>query len=244
MFIQKHLEIFKSTVDKYFDLLEEQRWAGGYATSSLVDYLENKCLNFENLNMSFSPSKLKFNRAQLIERAKADSGISDLEVVLDIFAWGGINRKHACLALQSFNRWEDIISKLRNMEYSSIKGYDKFYKLKNKKELSGIGPAYYTKLIFFCHPKHDGYIMDQWTARSVNLLLDQSHDRIRLNKSKYFQGVSDHNDQCVYKKFCFNIKRLAEECSYQDHPSKIEEALFSKGGRNKLDWRRYVIKHT
>lgn len=244
MFVQKHLKIFKSTVDKYFELPEEQRWAGGYATISLVSYLEKQCLNLDNLNISLSPGQLKFNRDQLISRAKADSGISDLEIVLDIFAWGGINRKHACLALQNFNSWKGIIRSLRNKEFSSIKGYNEFYKLRNKKELSGIGPAYYTKLIFFCHPKHDGYIMDQWTARSVNLLLNQSDNRICLNKSKYFQGVSDSNDQCVYKNFCCNVKRLANECGYQDHPSKIEEALFSKGGRNKLDWRKHVIKHT
>ena len=243
MFTPEHLEVFKSSVKKYFELPEAQRWAGGYPTISLVDYLEKKCLNFDNQNMSFSPSQLKLNRAQLIDRAKADSGISDLEVVLDIFAWGGINRKHACLALQSFNSWKCIISKLRNEEYSSIKGYEKFYELRNNNELSGIGPAYYTKLIFFCHPKHDGYIMDQWTARSVNLLIDQSDNRIRLNKSKYFQGVSDFNDQCVYEEFCCNVERLAKECGNPD-PSEIEEALFSKGGRNKLDWRRYVIKHT
>lgn len=243
MFVRKHLEIFKSTVGKYFELPEEQRWAGGYATNSLADYLENKCSNLGNSNISLSPSTKKINRAQLIERAKSNSGISNLEVVLDILAWGGINRKHACLALQSFSRWEPIISELRNKKCSSIEGYRQFYKLRKNKELSGIGPAYYTKLIFFCHPNHDGYIMDQWSARSVNLLLNQSDERIRLNKSKYFQGVSDYNDKCVYKKFCCDVERLAKECGIRD-PGQIEEALFSKGGRNKLDWRRYVIQHT
>ena len=242
MFIEKHLEIFKSTVDKYFELPEEERWTGGYATASLSDYLQKQCLDLGNLDTLPSLSKTKLNREQLIGRA--NSSISDLELVLDIFAWGGINRKHAFLALQSFNSWKCIISKLRNEEYSSIKGYEKFYELRNNNELSGIGPAYYTKLIFFCHPKHDGYIMDQWTARSVNLLLSHSDELIHLNKSKYFQGVSDRNNQSIYKKFCCKVKRLAEECGYPEHPSKIEEALFSKGGRNKLDWRRYVIKNT
>lgn len=241
MFIRKHLEIFKSTIDRYFELPEEQRWAGGYTTISLSDYLQRKCLNLENLDILPLLSTTKFDRVQLIERAKATSGISNFEVVLDIFAWGGINRKHAFWALENFKSWEYIIKELRQ-GLSSIEAYDEFYHLR-KKSLRGIGPAYYTKLIFFCHPKHDGYIMDQWTARSVNLLLDQSGDRIRLNKSKYFQGVSDCNDQSAYKKFCFDVKRLAKECGNRD-PGQIEEALFSKGGRNKLDWRRYVIKHT
>ena len=162
---------------------------------------------------------------------------------MDIFAWGGINRKHACSALQSFVGWEPIISNLRSEKCSSIEAYNQFYELRKSKKLSGIGPAYYTKLIFFCHPKHDGYIMDQWTARSVNLLVDQTEAHVRLNKSKYFQGVSDTNDQRVYEKFCNNVERLAKKCGKGD-PSEIEEALFSKGGRNKLDWRRYVIKHT
>ena len=243
MFVNKHLEVFKSTVDKYGELPEEERWAGGYATISLVGYLEKQCLNLHNLDILRSSSNLKFNRAQLIDRAKADSGISNLEVVLDIFAWGGINRKHACSALQSFVGWDPIISALRNDKCSSVEGYNYFYELRKNKELMGIGPAYYTKLIFFCHPKHDGYIMDQWTARSVNLLIDHSESRVRLNKSKYFQGVSDSNNQYVYEEFCCNVERLAKECGNPD-PSKIEEALFSKGGRNKLDWRRYVIKHT
>ena len=46
MFIQKHLDMFKSTVDKYFELPEEQRWAGGYATVSLSDYLQKKMSEF------------------------------------------------------------------------------------------------------------------------------------------------------------------------------------------------------
>ena len=243
MFIKKHLDIFKSTVDKYFELPEEQRWAGGYATVSISDYLHKKCLNLGNLDILRSPSTRKFNRNQLIERAKASSGISDLEVVLDIFAWGGINRKHACLSLQSFSKWQPIISDLRNKKCSSIEAYNQFYRKRKNKEFNGIGPAYFTKLIFFCHPEHNGYIMDQWTSRSVNLLLDRPTELIRLTKSKYFQGVSDDNDKCVYKEFCFNLERLANECG-SDDPKKIEEALFSKGGRNKLDWRRYVIKHT
>ena len=198
----------------------------------------------DNLDIPRSPSNIKFKRAQLIDRAKADSGISNLEVVLDIFAWGGINRKHACLALKSFNSWCRIISSLRNETYSSFDGYNEFYKLRNNNELSGIGPAYYTKLIFFCHPKNDGYIMDQWTARSVNLLIASSSDIIHLNKSKFFQRVSDEkNHQEVYKKFCCVIKNLAKECGNRD-PKQIEEALFSKGGRYTLDWRKYVIKHT
>jgi len=134
MFTPEHLEVFKSSVKQYFELPEAQRWTGGYATISLVDYLEKKCLNFDNQNMSFSPSQLKFNRAQLIDRAKADSGISNLEVALDIFAWGGINRKHACSALQSFVAWEPMISALRNDKCSSIEGYYRFYELRKNKE--------------------------------------------------------------------------------------------------------------
>jgi hypothetical protein len=241
MFIRKHLEIFKSTIDRYFELPEEQRWAGGYTTISLSDYLQRKCLNLENLDILPLLSTTKFDRVQLIERAKATSGISNFEVVLDIFAWGGINRKHAFWALENFKSWEYIIKELRQ-GLSSIEAYDEFYHLR-KKSLRGIGPAYYTKLIFFCQPKHDGYIMDQWTARSVNLLLDQSNDPIRLNKSKYFQGVSDYNDKCVYKKFCCSVEGLAKECGHDD-PKKIEEALFSKGGHKKLDWRKYVIQNS
>lgn len=36
--------------------------------------------------------------------------------------------------------------------------------------IPGIGPAFFTKLIYFFSPTPDFYILDQWTAKSVNLL--------------------------------------------------------------------------
>ena len=56
MFVNKHLEVFKSTVDKYVELPEEERWAGGYATISLVGYLEKQCLNLDNLDILRYPA--------------------------------------------------------------------------------------------------------------------------------------------------------------------------------------------
>jgi hypothetical protein len=96
-----------------------------------------------------------------------------------------------------------------------------------------MGPAYFTKLIFFLDPKHDGYIMDKWTATSVNLLWNPW--LIKLSAEYY---VTDRNTEIEYEKFCQVIERIATELNLS--PVIVEERLFSSGGRKSHPWRRHV----
>ena len=61
-----------------------------------------------------------------------------------------------------------------------VGAYKQFHRLVNEKKLTHMGPAYFTKLIYFLGSKQNGYIMDQWTARSMNLLRKCDKYKIRL----------------------------------------------------------------
>jgi hypothetical protein len=99
-----------------------------------------------------------------------------------------------------------------------------------------MGPAYFTKLIFFLRPDLNGYIMDQWLARSINLLFPQAGP-IRLSNTV----VTDRNTADDYERFCSHVEHVARELGIT--PAEAEERMFSNGGRSKGRWRQYVIAH-
>jgi hypothetical protein len=99
-----------------------------------------------------------------------------------------------------------------------------------------MGPAYYTKLICFTNRNLGGYIMDQWTAKSINLLTNSN--LVSLTSGGL---VSDSNDCNTYEMFCNYIEELAKHTKLS--PLDTEEALFSYGGKKKGYWRNTIIKH-
>ena len=113
--------------------------------------------------------------------------------------------------------------------------------------MKGIGPAFYTKLIFFLG-NHEGLIMDQWTAKSVNLICN--------DKIIKFDGdtVSKRNNDNVYKAFIEIVKKLQIELA-MDSLSETEALIFStsrKVNKSELsfeknliasEWRNFVIEN-
>lgn len=175
----------------------------------------------------------KLTRTELKEICCKNSGASDLKCAISIMAWGGKNRKHGVTLFNHFNKIEPIISDMRNGKISHYDAYKDFDRIWQEKENIGMGAAYFTKLIFFCDPEHKGYIMDQWTSKSVNLLTGQ--DVVSLTSTGY---VGKKNTVNNYRNFCENIERLAKELKTSGE--NIEIALFSKGGRKKWPWRQYI----
>jgi hypothetical protein len=102
----------------------------------------------------------------------------------------------------------------------------------------GIGPAYFTKLIFFANPRHDGYIMDQWTSRSVNFLLERSP----IVKMRTKNHVDPRNDEAAYERFCCAVEALSDLLINRS-PEETEQCLFSTGGRQPHPWRRYLLEN-
>ncbi|MPR11501.1 hypothetical protein FS320_26650 [Microvirga tunisiensis] len=110
------------------------------------------------------------------------------------------------------------------------------YGLFESTPIAGLGPAYFTKLIFFLLQSNDGYILDQWTGKSVSILFEPCF--IAFDHSGY---VARRNSAHVYERYCRNVEALAERLDLA--ASRTEELLFSRGGRPKHPWRHYVVQN-
>lgn len=176
----------------------------------------------------------------------AQSGEYDsLSFAVSVLAWGGMNRQHGRFLFANTTNWLPIVDQLRSGRIESSAAYEAFYNLRFDGRLPGMGPAFFTKLIFFSHPRHNGFIMDQWTARSVNLL--SQHEVVATTLTNNRNGriqhrVADQNTANTYAEFNDFILGLAKAIGYVGREDKVEEALFSTG-RGTGAWRNYVIKH-
>lgn len=184
-------------------------------------------------------SKTALNRSDLY-RMSADEGTSDLDFSANVLSWGGMRRDHGARCLETFEEWLGVVSRLRAGRVSRGEAYSEFMSLRLSGNLKGMGPAFFTKLIFFGGKQHNGYIMDQWTGRSVNFLFDE--EIVNLNRIGSAAFVTDRNDEIVYEKFCDAIEALTQLVEFTSDPKILEEVLFSSGGRQKGKWRTYLIE--
>lgn len=184
-----------------------------------------------------------FDRARLKAIAQEDSGFSDSDVMWAILWWGGMDRRNALrLADQERDREakglepkvSDIVKRLRRGSLRRDAAYDELREL-NKS--NGLGPAFFTKLIYFAGKAHDGYIMDQWVARSVNFLFNEQIVKMNGNT------VASSNTSKTYEKFCKKIKWLADDSEIS--PEQAEMRLFSPTWDKGADtWRNYHREQT
>lgn len=107
------------------------------------------------------------------------------------------------------------------------------YNLFLKTPVPGLGPAYWTKLLYFFSPTPDFYIMDQWTAKSINLLTNNKVVRMVGN------AVSNFNKKGNYEAYCYEVDEIARLMGISGE--QAEEMLVSKGGRNRWPWRCHVV---
>jgi hypothetical protein len=206
-------------------------------------------------------SDVPYDRHQLrekIHQSKAQASPEIVkELVVDILAWGGLGTKNGQRALRSWDDWIAPCVILANC-MATLEAYDQFYHLKKRKALKGIAPAYYTKLIYFLG-EGDGLIMDQWTARSINLLFGKM---IKMNggtKKVKTMTVAPQNDSVTYQNYLERVQALSDHLSSAVgkavSPHETEELIFSfsgtpskKGRLNEAQhsavsaWRRYLIE--
>ena len=188
-------------------------------------------------------------RSDLFEFAETQPRVE--LVAAAILAWGGMHRQHGQKLFER-DGWLEIAKGVREGTVSRGEAYDAFAELRAKGDLPGMGPAYFTKLIFFLMPRPGtasrpvGYIMDQWTACSINILLDDP-TAIRTDAMYSWAGpeklgsqyvVSDHNSSDQYERFCRAVEALAMQLELPS--DAMELLLLSEGGRNPLPWREYV----
>lgn len=149
-----------------------------------------------------------------------------------ILAWGRINRLHAATVFRNEDIWLPAMQRALDAP-TRAEAYAAFQTA--ALATRGMGPAYFTKILFFARPDLSAYIMDQWTARSVNLLLDAPAIRM-VNRV----AVCKSNGPEVYEHFCGVVEDLA--ASFGKSGAHIESCLFSTGGRGKAaaPWRQHV----
>jgi hypothetical protein len=175
-------------------------------------------------------------------------------VCWSILAWGGMHGKHRdSLMEQKDDRWLRLANTIRSGHLSRQESYDAFSKLKAEGYLKGMGPAYFTKLIFFMMPRSastypPGYIMDQWVGSSVNLLADREvvlmnrFSTWKKNKTAIVLStdlvVSELNDGTRYEEYCSFIEAIGRIINRP--AAETELLLMSSGGKKKQSWRDYV----
>lgn len=217
-FHKKHLNIFKA------NLTNDQDWAG-HDVRKWWDYVTNK----RKCNL---PSE-KLTRQALKEFCHKDSKYTDEECLGAVMAWGGQNRKHGQTLFSRKDEVLPIIADMRTSSINHLQAYKAFDYLCQQDKKLGMGAAYFTKLIFFCEPSHRGFIMDQWTAKSTNLLCCEQVIHLQAGY------VSKKNNGDKYEYFCKVVEDLAKRLNTS--AEHIEMSMFSKGGRNKAPWRQYVV---
>ncbi len=170
------------------------------------------------------------NRDQVFEICE-DSTISTDAKILAVLAWGGIfypNAKRFFVLNEVLSEVRMICLEMQSGAMDRRSAFEAFSKLGNS--LKGIGPAYFTKLMFFFARGKGCYILDQWTAKSVNVFCGKPIIHLISNRT-----VSRHNDANTYDHFCEIIEALARVLNIK--ADQAEMRIFSS--RNGV-WRQYV----
>jgi hypothetical protein len=134
-------------------------------------------------------------------------------------------------AWQSQDKIEDHLEALRAGNLNRSEAYSLFRKKKGK--VKGLGPSYFTKLLFFFSPDYNFWIMDQWTGKSINLLTGKNV--VRFSGS----SPSDQNKGGNYQAYCEEVDALAKLLNTDGN--EIEQRLMSKGKPKPWPWRSHVV---
>lgn len=190
-----------------------------------------------------SPAK---SSRESIKELCADTTVLSATCFVAIMAWGGMKYHHARAIWRLREKWIRLVDELRDGSLTRANAFEKFWIFRRENPGCGMGPAYYTKLIFFAAPEHNGYIMDQWTSLSANLLfISEPQPMVDLRVAGTGHGrsanVTDKNNAQTYERFCQSIEQLAT--LFSTTSEQIEQRMFSQGGRNPARWRRYVREH-
>ena len=204
----------------------------------------------------------KVRRSEVFELAAANPEVSVATICAAAMAWGGMNLENWRLLWGPSDReWLNVAQCIRDGNLTRAEAYERLRVLKKKGDLKGMGPAYFTKLIYFLTPRdkperQTAYIMDQWAASSVNLLTGwnmvlmdvtpKSPRRTRKSSMSelalsFTFTVSDKNTAVDYEAFCSAVDQLA--CRFCLCTDQIDQALFSSDVIGPGCWRRHVIHH-
>ena len=153
-----------------------------------------------------------------------------------VMAWGGrgVDSRNYRLSLSKASR-SALIPTLTQLRASKANRQDDFDAMQQAAwNITGLGISFYTKLLFFFRKKADAYILDQFTAKSAQLLFDPC--QVVLTTSGY--PHSDNTPE-AYERFCADAEALA--ATRNPPPAwtgeQVEQAMFDvRGGA----WRKHL----
>ncbi len=178
---------------------------------------------------------IRFDRYQLFEYCN-NSNNDNLNVLIAILSWGGMRRDHGKRLFNNLDYLLPIINNLRKGVYKSREtAFEVFQEKRNDSLLPGLGIGYFTKLICFLSPELNGYIMDQWVGKSINLITGENIVLLTSNS-----WVNDKNNSTTYETFCSKIDKLALLLNCEG--IEAEKRIFSVGNSKGL-WRNYLIEN-
>lgn len=209
----------------------DKRWEGRDAESWFEsvknsDDCPNNIRNSSDWDISGLSTK-QLNRGELIEELselRSSRPISDKAIkksVIEIFAWGRMRKNHARMVLPGIKKYQEICKDLVRAYLNPVDTYKEFFIAYHSKEFKGMGPAYYTKLIYFLGDQK-GPILDQWTGRSINKLC--KYPIVMLGNGE--NTVSMNNGPKRYAKYIEIVEQLQKILKLQS-PSEAEELMFS-----------------
>lgn len=177
----------------------------------------------------------KLSRTEVREICR-DTRHSVLYGYLCAMAWGGqgagVSVNSVTFVWDNRRLLSEHLEKLRNGGLSRSQAYSLFL---GEGSIPYLGPAYWTKLLYFFSPESDFYIMDQWTGKSINLLTGF--------KLVHLAGNAIRSDSKFgnYQAYCEEVDAMAAILNVEG--ADLEEMLMSKGGRNPWPWRAHLKHH-
>lgn len=220
--VQKHFKIFKD------NFIGEEQEAPGVGPVKWVETLgKGKC----NLNKLPEKTETRSEIKELVGKSLNEDEYK--RIYISIMAWGNQGRGHQTRAWEN---WSKIYKCIQDAQ--KTKERKDAYEIFKKAKIPGLGASYFTKLLFFlADTSKSCYIMDQWTAKSINVLFGMDKKIISLDRGGIPAITTDGKK---YEQFCQCVDKLASKMKISEE--SVEIALFSKGGRGKEKqaWRAYV----
>lgn len=234
MFNEEHLQKLKGLITNGFT----QDAIGGVVADKIEDCPSLSVDDLKGIDDDLIKKQL--NRSSLLKLVKM---AEDKVAVLAILTWGGIREANLCLFYHWWSKNITVEGKKNFSEWvkywKSDEGKEEFSRASAFNELrdmekvlfKGVRASYFSKLMYFLNPERNCYIIDKWTALSINLLSDDK--KIKLDNDKAPSNIKGE----TYEWYCEFLDKLANELQIMGGGAKVEEILFSNS-----DWRKYLIK--
>lgn len=159
-----------------------------------------------------------------------DPKVDVLEAYAALMAWGGQHRRWFRASLNHHQQLRDLLCWLRGSRRCRY-SCDFAGTQQRCQSITGLGISYFTKVLHFFRGANDAYILDQWTAKSINLLLPGTVPMSRWG------GPDQKTTPGEYEAYCAAVEALKHVMGSGWTGEMIERALFDRRGGC---WRKWV----